>query len=105
MHHRFSWHETLVRSAIMQPTANDEIFNKVVLAVEQTVYLQGHTLSPTTRLTDDLQLGRFGRVRLTIYLEETFDVEISDEAVEGFSTVGDIARYINRWSLENADFN
>lgn len=87
----------------MQSTSGDVIFKKVVLAVEQTLYIEGHALSTTTRLVDDLQLGRFGRVRLALYLEETFDVEISDDAVDCFETVGDIALYMSRWSLETAE--
>jgi acyl carrier protein len=74
-------------------------FDKVILAVEQTIYLDGRSISGTTRLADDLQLRRFDRIRLAMYLEENFDVEIPDEAVERFDTVADIARYLSRWSL------
>jgi acyl carrier protein len=87
----------------MQSTSNDAIFNKVILAVEQTLFVEGHSLSAETRLVDDLHLGRFGRIRLALYLEETFDVEISDDAVDCFDTVGDIALYMSRWSLETVD--
>jgi acyl carrier protein len=87
----------------MQISSGDAIFNKVVSAVEQTVYTEGRSLSPATRLVDDLSLGRFGRIRLAMYLEETFDLEISDHAIECFDTVGDIALYMSRWSLESAD--
>ncbi|MEA2792448.1 MAG: hypothetical protein QOG73_4854 [Acetobacteraceae bacterium] len=87
----------------MQITFADVHFDKVVLAVEQTVYLDGQTVSPATRLDDDLQLRRFDRIRLAMYLEEIFDVEFSDDAVECFGTVGDIASYMNRWSLGSGD--
>jgi Phosphopantetheine attachment site len=45
----------------------------------------------------------FGRIRLALHLEETFDVELSDEAVKTFDTVGDIVHYMSRWSLGHAD--
>jgi acyl carrier protein len=76
------------------------VFEKVVSAVEQTVNIRGGGLSPASRLADDLRLGRFGRFRLALYLEETFDVELPDETVEQFDTVGDIVRYMDRWSFE-----
>jgi acyl carrier protein len=79
------------------------VFEKVVLAVEQAVHTTGISLSATSRLTDDLRLGRFGRIRLALYLEETFDVEIPDEAVDRFDTVGDIVRYVSRWCLTGTD--
>ena len=83
-----------------QPTA--DVFDRVAYALEQTVSLERTALTPASRLADDLRLGRFGRIRLALYLEETFDVELPDEDVSGFDTVGDIVRYIGRWSLEGA---
>lgn len=82
---------------------SNAVFEKVALAVEQTVYIEGNSLTPASRLVDDLRLGRFGRIRLALYLEETFDVELPDEAVEHFRTVDDIVRYMSRWYLENSD--
>ena len=89
----------------MRFPSSDPIFDKVVMAVEQTLYLEGQTLSPETRLADDLSLGRFGRIRLAMYLEESFELEISDDAIECFDTVDDIALYMSRWSLGSADIS
>jgi acyl carrier protein len=93
----------MAREFVMQTSPGNAVFEKVVLAVEQTVYVEGTSLSPASRLADDLRLGRFGRIRLALYLEETFDVELPDEALNRFDTVGDIVRYMTRWSLESAD--
>ena len=87
----------------MLSNTRDIVFEKVVLAVEQTVYIGGKGITPTSRLVDDLRLGRFARLKLALYLEETFEVEIPDEAVAHFDTVGDIVRYMSRWSLERLD--
>jgi acyl carrier protein len=87
----------------MQSTPSSATFEKVVLAVEQTVYISGQSLTPASRLVDDLKLGRFGRIRLALYLEETFDIELPDEELNRFITVGDIVRYMSRWSLESVD--
>ena len=87
----------------MLSNTRDIAFEKVVLAVEQTVYIGDECITPTSRLVDDLRLGRFARLKLALYLEETFEVEIPDEAVAHFDTVGDIVRYMSRWSLERLD--
>ena len=89
----------------MRSTPGDTVFDKVVLAVQQTVYIDRHGLTPMTRIAGDLGVGRFGRIKLALYLEETFDVEIPDEVVGRFNTVGDIVRYLGRWSHEAADFS
>jgi acyl carrier protein len=89
----------------MRSTPGDTVFDKVVLAVQQTVYIDRQGLAPTTRIADDLGVGRFGRIKLALYLEETFDVEIPDEVVGRFDTVGDIVRYLSRWSHETAEFS
>jgi acyl carrier protein len=89
----------------MLSNTRDIVFKKVVMAVEQTVHLGGEHVTPTSRLVDDLRLGRFARLKLALYLEETFEVEISDEAVADFDTVGDIVRYMSRWSLASLDFS
>lgn len=87
----------------MQSTSSNDVFDKVLQAVELTVYIDGHALTPATRITKDLRIGRFGRLKLALYLEETFDVELPDEAVEQFETVGDIVQYMRRWSHETAN--
>lgn len=87
----------------MVSNARDIVFKKVVMAVEQTVYVGGKSVTPTCRLVDDLRLGRFARLKLALYLEETFEVEISNEAVADFDTVDDIVRYMSRWSLASLD--
>ena len=38
----------------MQPCFTDAIFNGVVLAVEQTTFIEGRSLFQATRLADDL---------------------------------------------------
>jgi acyl carrier protein len=77
---------------------NHAIFEKVVQAVEQIVHIERSRLTLGSRLADDLRLGWFGRIRLVLCLEEMFDAEVPDEALEQFDTVGDIVRYMSRWS-------
>ena len=70
------------------------ILDCVALAVEQTTRLGDLVVTRGTRLADDLQLDRFGLLKLALYLEEIFDIELSDEALGRFVTVGDIVRHL-----------
>jgi acyl carrier protein len=80
---------------VMQSALNSSVFDKVVLAVAQAVYIAAPGLSQSTRLVDDLALSRFGRLKLALSLEELFDVELQDDAIDRFSTLGDIVSYLS----------
>lgn len=56
----------------------------MALAIERTTSIDPIEVSPVPWLVDDLALGRFGRLRLAIHLEDTFDLELADEFVERF---------------------
>jgi len=86
----------------MQYAFDSAVFQKVSQAVGQVV--RGtRDVSPGTRLTDDLALSRFGRLKLAICLEEAFDVELEDEDVEQFTVVGDIVTYLSSRYFRDAD--
>ena len=80
----------------MQSAFDEFVLVKVGLAIQGATQIDPAQISPTTRLVDDLGLRRFGRLRLAICLEEAFDDELSDDALERFVTVGDIIRYFSR---------
>jgi acyl carrier protein len=88
----------------MRSTSGESVFDRVTLAVEQTVYIDRRVLTPATQIAGDLGVGRFGRIKLVLYLEEMFDVEIPDEMVAQFDTVGDIIHYLSRRSHESTEF-
>ena len=85
----------------MQFASNFSVLQKVLHVVEQTTYIGDKQLTLKTLLVRDLALGEFGRLKLSMYLEEAFDVEISDEALERFVTVEDIAKFIDTCLLRN----
>lgn len=78
----------------MQVALNGSVFDRVTFAVKRTTYLGDRTISLETHLRDDLALGGFGRIKLAMYLEELFDVELLDEVVERFVTIADVVKYI-----------
>ncbi len=79
----------------MQSAFNSSVFDKVVLAVEKTMHRSIPTLSNATRLADDLALGRLGRLRLAMSLEEIFDVELEDAVIKQFGNIGDIVSHFS----------
>lgn len=49
-----------------------------------------HPISPDDRIKEDLSTDSLNHVQLITYLEEEFDIEISDELAESVQTVQDI---------------
>ncbi|MBV8397253.1 MAG: acyl carrier protein [Acetobacteraceae bacterium] len=87
----------------METALTNFVFDRVRLAIEQTTYLGDLVLTWTTRLIDDLELGKFGMLKLALYLEEVFDIELSDELVSRFATIGDIVTHLSRHYFRDAD--
>ena len=62
--------------------------------------LRGCISDPTTELTEELSLVTSGVINSLEFIsviaaiEETWDIEISDRALEGFRTLGDVYRYV-----------
>ena len=79
----------------MRVALNGSILSRVIFAIEQTTHLGDRKVALETRLTCDLALGGFGRLKLAMYLEETFDIELSDDVLERAITVADVVRYIS----------
>lgn len=80
----------------MQAALNVSVFARVTTAIEQTTYTGSQNIMLETRLISDLAIGKFGRTKLAMYLEELFDIELPDEVLERFVAVTDIVRYIER---------
>jgi acyl carrier protein len=83
---------------------DSSVFDKVARAIEQTTYISPAEVTTNTRLVDDLALGRFGRMRLAINLEELFDLELPNDVVARFVTVADIVNYFSRHYFRDYQF-
>jgi acyl carrier protein len=51
-------------------------------------------VTPNTSILDDLGADSLDVVELMMSLEDAFDIEVSDEEVEGMRTIGDIQQYV-----------
>jgi acyl carrier protein len=53
-------------------------------------------ITPEASILDDLGADSLDVVELVMSLEDAFDIEVPDEAVEAMRTIGDIQQYVHR---------
>lgn len=70
------------------------VFDKVKEIVAEKLNVDAEKVTMTATITEDLGADSLDTVDLVMALEEEFDIEIPDEAVENIKTVGDIVKYI-----------
>lgn len=70
------------------------VFDKVKEIIVEQLDVDADKITSGANIQDDLGADSLDVVDLVMSLEEEFDVEIPDEAVEGIKTVGDIVKYI-----------
>jgi acyl carrier protein len=69
---------------------------KVKQIVLQQLGVEGEEISTASSFVDDLGADSLDRVELIMALEETFGIEIPDEAAEKLVTVQDAVDYIQK---------
>jgi acyl carrier protein len=80
----------------MLDSLRDRIYDKVLKTITD---ISGHSpteLTGRTELIVDLGLDSLAIFEIVIELEETFDLQITDEDVERIKTVDDVVDYIYR---------
>ncbi|MBQ8568630.1 MAG: acyl carrier protein [Oscillospiraceae bacterium] len=70
------------------------VFDKVKEIIVEQLDVDGDKVINGANIQDDLGADSLDIVDLVMSLEEEFDIEIPDEAVENIKTVGDIVKYI-----------
>ena len=70
------------------------VFDKVKSIIVDQLDVEEEKVVSEAVITDDLGADSLDVVDLVMAIEEEFDVEIPDEAVENIKTVGDIVSYI-----------
>jgi len=70
------------------------VFDKVKEIIAEQLDVDADKVTAGANIQDDLGADSLDVMDLVMSLEEEFDVEIPDEAVEGIKTVGDIVKYI-----------
>ncbi len=70
------------------------VFEKVKSIVADQLDVEEEKVTSEANITEDLGADSLDVVDLVMSIEEEFDIEIPDEAVESIKTVGDIVSYI-----------
>ena len=70
------------------------VFEKVKSIVADQLDVEEEKVTVEASITEDLGADSLDVVDLVMSIEEEFDIEIPDEAVENIKTVGDIVSYI-----------
>lgn len=70
------------------------VFEKLRDIVVDQLDVDAEKVTMSASITEDLGADSLDMVDLVMSLEEEFDMEISDEAVENIKTIGDIVKYI-----------
>lgn len=70
------------------------VFEKVKSIIADQLDVEEDKVIAEANITEDLGADSLDVVDLVMSIEEEFDIEIPDEAVEGIKTVGDIVKYI-----------
>lgn len=69
-------------------------FEKVRAILAEQLDLEEDQITPESQIVDDLGADSLDIVDLVMNLEDEFDTEIPDEAIEGMKTVGDVVKFI-----------
>ena len=75
------------------------IFEKLKVILAEQLDIDEDSITADSSIVEDLGADSLDIVDLVMSLEDEFDTEIPDEAIEGIKTVGDIVHYIE----ENAN--
>lgn len=70
------------------------IFDRVRDILAEQLDISEDSITSDSSIVDDLGADSLDIVDLVMSLEDEFDTEIPDEAIENIKTVGDIVRYI-----------
>lgn len=68
---------------------------KIKAIISEQFGVPENELTADTVLTDDLDADSLDLIDLAMSLEDSFEVEVPDEELENFKTIGDIVKYID----------
>ncbi len=70
------------------------VFEKVKKIISEQLEVDQSIISESSTITGDLGADSLDLVDLAMSIEDEFDIELSDEALDKIKTVGDLAAYI-----------
>ena len=70
------------------------VFEKVVSILSDQLEIDETTITPDTLIVDDLGADSLDVVDLVMSIEDEFEIEVPDEAIEEIKTVNDIVKFV-----------
>ena len=70
------------------------VFDKIKEIIAEKIQVEEEKITPETSLMKDLEADSLDAVEIIMGIEEEFDIEIPDEAAEGFQNINDIVKYV-----------
>lgn len=70
------------------------VLEKLKSILSEQFDVEESTITPETRLVEDLEADSLDLIDLISSIEDEFDIEAEDEVMNSIVTVGDIASYI-----------
>lgn len=70
------------------------VFDQIRELLAEQLDLDESKITMDSDIVEDLEADSLDVVDLVMSMEDAFGVEVPDEAIESFKTVGDVVRYI-----------
>lgn len=70
------------------------VFEKIKAIICEQFELNADKVSEDSNLIGDLGLDSLDVIDLAMSVEDEFDIEVPDDAIDGIKTVGDIVRFV-----------
>ncbi len=71
------------------------MFEKVKALLVEELSINPDDITPAAELVGDLGINSLELADLVLLCEEKFDIEIGDDVIHKFITVGDVAEYLS----------
>lgn len=78
----------------MSTTAPASTLGRVINIIAEVAEMAASTIQPETRL-GEIWIDSLDRVEFGMWIEEDFALEIPDQDVEAWATVGDVVAYLD----------
>jgi|GEM_PF-50056 len=76
--------------------ATDSLESVVISIVEDATGIEREEITPKSTLDDDLNVDSLSLVDIAVRLEEEFNIEIEDEAIESVATIGKLVKLVDK---------
>ena len=70
------------------------MYDRIKDVLVSKLQLNENEITPDSELVNDLGINYLELADLVMECEEEFDIEIDDNSIRGFVTVGDVAKYL-----------